>query len=373
MFGDLSGVIWSAGHSPHLDRRRAAAILARVHAFSVLFAILTLAFVALDAMMLSNHQWRTLAAGRIVAATAFVGLALWTPRAAPVLSQAIPAMVALFAVPAGFAIFAHDVLHQGTGADAAHFLYSAYSFVPFLLACGIAAFPVTALEAAALAMLAFADELWFLYGHDHRGTPLLSMDALWLLLLVAAISTFAAASQVRLLGAVVRQMIRDPLTGCLRRESGQEVLDTQLALALRQRAPLTIMFADLDHFKRVNDEFGHEAGDSVLKQAAASLIGAVRESDSVLRWGGEEFVVVLPNTTSADAVKLLERLRRRGIARQPDGVPVTLSVGLAETLQDGITTAEALVELADRRMYHAKQSGRNRYVAPQGGPMALLA
>lgn len=358
--------------SPHFDRRRAEVILARVGVFSRLFALMTLAFIALDAALLPASQWQPLAAGRVATAAAFGGIGLWAGRPPASLWRAIAAMALLFAVPAAFALFAHDLLHQPDGRAASRFLAAAYSFMPFLIAAGVATFPLRPMEAMALVLLAFGVEFGFQLRHAHQD-PLMSGEAFWLLFLVATIAAFAATSQAKLLAELVRQMIRDPLTACLRRESGQELLESQLALCRRHGAPLTVMFADLDHFKHVNDAFGHEAGDAVLAQAAASLKAVARESDTVLRWGGEEFVVVLPNTGSADAVRLVERLRERGVARMPDGTAITLSVGIAETLQDGLESVDALVELADRRMYQAKQGGRDRYVAPRGAALALLA
>ena len=203
--------------------------------------------------------------------------------------------------------------------------------------------------------------------------PFGQLDAFWLLSLIAMVAAFSSMSQLTLLAELVRQAMRDPLTGCHRRESGKEVLDMQYRLAVRHGTPLTVLFADLDHFKAVNDDFGHDVGDHVLASAAAALRGMIRESDAVLRWGGEEFVVVLPHTTTAEAVSLLERLRGQGIGRLPDGRAVTLSIGIAECCTDAVGSSEELVDLADRRMYEAKQAGRNRYVhGASAGARTLL-
>ena len=358
---------------PHLDRRRAEVILERVAVFAALAAPSSLAFIALDAALLPAWQWQSLAAGRVALAAAFTGLAIWALRRPAGLRTAVAAVGVLFIAPALFVAYAHAVMHDLDGPVASPFLATAYSFVPFLLACGIAAFPLVAREAAALALLAFGIELYFQWPQAHADSALMSAEAFWLLFLVAAIAGYAATSQARLLAALVGRMIRDPLTGCLRRDSGEELLEAQLAVAARQGAPLAVMFADLDRFKEVNDAFGHEAGDHVLAAAAEGLRRSLRESDTVLRWGGEEFVVVLPNATAADAVRLLDRIRARGIARAPDGRRITLSVGVAERLEDRVGTAAALVEIADRRMYQAKQAGRDRYVSTAGAGAVPLA
>ena len=117
----------------------------------------------------------------------------------------------------------------------------------------------------------------------------------------------------------------------------------------------------------MNDEFGHEVGDGVLAAAAAALREITRDSDVAIRWGGEEFVVVLPDTTSTDAVTLIQRLRASSLGTLPDGRRITVSIGVAELRADGVQSAAALVSLADHRMYLAKQAGRNRYVLDESG------
>ncbi|MGZ5040365.1 MAG: GGDEF domain-containing protein, partial [Usitatibacter sp.] len=192
-------------------------------------------------------------------------------------------------------------------------------------------------------------------------------EMLWLLVLIAGAAGFAAASQLKLLVALVDEAVRDPLTGCLRRESGAELLEMQFSLARRRNAPLAVLFADLDRFKAVNDAFGHEAGDRVLATAATALREIARDSDVVIRWGGEEFVMVLPETTSTDAVTLIQRLRAGTLGAFPDGRPTTVSIGVAESRADGAPDAAELVALADHRMYLAKQAGRDRYVIDGSG------
>src|SRR6185503_17919231 len=111
----------------------------------------------------------------------------------------------------------------------------------------------------------------------------------------------AAASQLRMLRALVEQAVRDPLTGCLRRQAGEALLEQQYRFAARGGTPLTVLFADIDRFKRVNDRHGHEAGDHVLASVASALRQALRQSDVLVRWGGEEFLVLLPHADASSA------------------------------------------------------------------------
>ncbi len=356
-----------------LDRHRARAIARRVRALAPLFAVLTLAWTAVDAVAFDRATLARLVVLRVAASGAFALLA-WRcgPRIAG-LRQAESCVGMLFAIPALLYLASSHVLAGVAQTGLAPTAASLYAFVPFVLAAGVAAFPLTPVESAALATIALLAEGWALAFGTLPAEPLVPLGAFWLLTLIAVVAGFSSLSQLRLLEEVERQAMRDPLTGCHRRESGKELLDLQFVIAARHGDPLSVLFVDLDHFKRVNDSYGHEEGDRVLAAAAAGLRLMTRESDIVLRWGGEEFVAVLPHTTKEEAVALLQRLAEHGIGRLPDGQAVTASIGIAELLVDGARSAEALVELADRRMYRAKQAGRNRYDDGNADPVPLLA
>lgn len=361
MFADFMALLWPGNHPQLLGRRRAEAILVRARAFATLFAVLTAAWIALDVLLVEGRRL-DLAMARTAATAAFVTLAIGCRGAEPTLVHARLALLALYAIPVGLFIVSQRAFETSALQGLAQGFGSVYAFVPFLLACGIAAFPLTAAEALAVAVLPFAAQIWFIGLYSSRLPGLVAFDAFWLLMVATAMAGFAAMSQVKLMTALVHQAIRDPLTGCLRRESGEELLGLQLALAARQEAPLAVLFADIDHFKDVNDTFGHEVGDQVLANTAEALRAPLRDSDAVLRWGGEEFVVVLPLATKAEAVRLIERLRARGFGRDRHGRAVTVSIGIAEYREDMVDNVPALIELADARMYQAKQAGRNRYV-----------
>ncbi len=167
-------------------------------------------------------------------------------------------------------------------------------------------------------------------------------------------------------GAVV-----DPLTGLHNRRHFEERLGSELAAAQRHGRPVSLLLCDVDHFKRINDEFGHLAGDETLKMVSFVLRGAVRKEDVLARYGGEEFVVVARETPLDGAQSLGERIRRavqksRCAWQGHDlgvtvSIGVTVSVGLAEFVPG--RTERELIESADRALYLAKQAGRNRVVA----------
>jgi diguanylate cyclase (GGDEF)-like protein len=149
-----------------------------------------------------------------------------------------------------------------------------------------------------------------------------------------------------------------------REQHVQEYLARLTSLARRNAEPIALLVIDIDHFKSVNDGHGHDAGDAVLREVADRLVRNVRLKDMVGRWGGEEFLAVLPNTATQGAAQLAERLRQV-VADEPCHLPdggamqVTISLGCAASV---IGDARTLVRSADAAMYQAKGSGRNRVV-----------
>jgi diguanylate cyclase (GGDEF)-like protein len=157
-----------------------------------------------------------------------------------------------------------------------------------------------------------------------------------------------------LLGRLDELTRTDELTGLPNRRAWDELLTHELAIGERHGVPVSVAMLDLDFFKRYNDERGHLAGDRLLRAAAAAWQSALRATDVLARWGGEEFAVLLPGCDGAGAAALIERLR----GTLPDGV--TFSAGVATA--DGTTAARALVDAADQALYVAKQAGRDRVV-----------
>jgi diguanylate cyclase (GGDEF)-like protein len=160
-----------------------------------------------------------------------------------------------------------------------------------------------------------------------------------------------------------QQAIRDPLTGLLNRRYLDETLPREFALAIRRGTPIALMMVDLDHFKQVNDTLGHATGDQVLRALGGLLRALTRASDVACRWGGEEFVVMMPGAALDAAIRRAEEMRRSfetlslpGEANPPCS---TFSAGLA-LFPLHASTPQALLEAADEAMYAAKAAGRNR-------------
>jgi diguanylate cyclase (GGDEF)-like protein/PAS domain S-box-containing protein len=158
------------------------------------------------------------------------------------------------------------------------------------------------------------------------------------------------------------QAIRDPLTNLFNRRYLEETLDRELARAERESYPVCIIMVDLDHFKKTNDTYGHDAGDEVLRALAKTLSEQSRRGDFACRYGGEEFVIVMPNITKHTAYERAKKLRRRlnslEIPYECHRLTTTISMGIASYPANG-GTRQALLRAADRAMYGAKRAGRD--------------
>jgi diguanylate cyclase (GGDEF)-like protein len=163
------------------------------------------------------------------------------------------------------------------------------------------------------------------------------------------------------------QIGTDPLTGCLNRRSLEARLRADWRLAKRRSTHIAVVAIDLDHFKQINDTRGHPVGDLVLQQLTGIMKATARDTDSVARFGGDEFVLVLPDTGWQGALTFAERLRRRvdDFTFGPPGSPmtVTISVGVALARGTDPISPEDLLRDADRSLYKAKEQGRNRVFA----------
>lgn len=150
-----------------------------------------------------------------------------------------------------------------------------------------------------------------------------------------------------------------------------ESLQMELSVHRSSGRSLSIAMIDLDHFKEHNDRFGHAEGDELLRGFGELLRRRLRQRDLAMRIGGEEFLVVLPETDAAGGTRVIGELLRVGAGVDPDGRTVTLSVGLA--LWDGEESGEELIKRADAALYAAKQGGRNRLMLAVDGPRAPRA
>lgn len=166
-----------------------------------------------------------------------------------------------------------------------------------------------------------------------------------------------------LLRQVEIMAITDQLTGIYNRRRLETVLEEEFRRTIRYKSPLACLMIDIDHFKRINDRFGHHTGDMVIKETAQIITGCARDIDTVARWGGEEFLALFPQTKKEDAlqpaVRIIKKVSEHKFPEISDE-QITISIGIASAPDPSIDTEEKLIHASDMALYEAKKNGRNR-------------
>jgi diguanylate cyclase (GGDEF)-like protein len=199
-----------------------------------------------------------------------------------------------------------------------------------------------------------------IFSDDPDGADL---EAIRPLAIALADSMSLALSSIALRERLRNQALRDPLTGLYNRRFMEEVLESFALQAERRNAPMSAIMIDLDHFKKLNDQHGHAIGDAVLRDVAGVIMASLRKSDVACRYGGEELIILLPDSDLAAACTKAEEIRKRiGDLSPGEGITVSASLGVASIPQTSSNPGE-LMTMADTALYKAKQEGRNRVEA----------
>ncbi len=355
-----AGLVSARSHDLLLTYHRMLLIKERLSITATFLGISTLAWIPID-IALFHADWSLvlpLIASRVVASALFFAVAGSKVRR-NTSRDAIESLALVVAIGIVFFLFAHRVIMGSEAAYMGSAGHAQYVLMPIALIAGIAIFPLTLKEVLALSLVPLAAIVFEVL---HGDGNIIFAQASAAVLLMCAVGTAAVAcslSQLSLFSRLHRESTIDHLTGALSRRAGAELLSLTFASCQKESKPLSLAFIDLDHFKMVNDYYGHECGDRVLRQAAARLLTAASHSNSLIRWGGEEFVLALPGADAGDAAALVAELCR-SLGTRPDGEMQTVSVGLAERTADKAGTWQELVALADQRMYAAKKAGRDR-------------
>jgi diguanylate cyclase (GGDEF)-like protein len=378
------GALWSAQKQDLLLRHyRSWVVLARVRVWSMLWAILSLLGVPVDLLLtVGSHRMigLRLAFGQTVLAASliFVSYRVGNRTARnqpPQQGEVWRAYWLLFGVILAFFVAILPQINAlRASPDALGRLYAgSYEMFPVMLAASIGLLPVTLSEGSLLVFLCLS-VLWasqsFLSHGAGQSAGVVSLGWLWDLSMTGGIGVLSGVSQTALLLRNFRDIATDPLTGIWNRRAGLSLLalhwirpDSPLRSARASRndgSRLSVVLLDIDHFKRINDRYGHDTGDRVLVALAGRLRRGVRPNDAVVRWGGEEFVLILPGAALADAVRRAEVMLLEMSNLIPGIGKISFSAGVAEQNTDGAQNFRSLVAIADRRMYAAKQAGRNR-------------
>ncbi len=351
-------------HSLPISRHRAAIIQSRVFFFCSVFAVLVPAWSLIDLLFLPSALWGELIWIRLISGAIFALLA-WRAGHEVSLMHARLLLTGMLAVTPLFYLISEYWIQGYPLSGSEQVVAGFYGLLPFVMVAGLTLFPLTLSELISYAVPMFLLTLIVVIPQG-EGEILKTVSTLWLLILILGVALFSSLSQLRYMLSQVSRTSYDVLTGALSRRAGIEMLDLQFRLAQMNESELSLLYLDLDHFKSINDSYGHEQGDATLKTVAQMLCKTLRKGDSVIRWGGEEFIVVLPTAGPEVANDVVRRIMQIGVGRRPDGEPVTASIGISEIRFDEIDDWKSQVELADHRMYMAKNRGRARSIGVKG-------
>lgn len=350
-------------HSSHIRRHAASVTISRVQLMSAIFGVLVPLLSIVDWFVFPWPQWAMMTCLRVASGGIFFLLA-WPWQMEKTKLQADAMLMAMLLVPPVFYLISIRIIEPLELTEFGQLVAKLYSLMPNIVLAGLAMFPLTAFEVVIFAAPAFVFAVAGLFMEGQMLSLQVHGPALWLMVLVMGVAMFSGMSQLHYMSALVNRAMIDPLTQAYTRRSGNETIELLFRLSALQNTPLSVAFFDLDKFKLINDNFGHEEGDRALTGLAERLKLGLRKGDVLVRWGGEEFLAILNNTDAPGARIVLERLRQAGFGIRPDGSPLTASIGLAERIADNAPDWQHLVEMADVRMYAAKKGGRDRAVLP---------
>lgn len=347
-------------HPSDFNFVRAEYINSRVRLLALLFAVLTPLWIPIDYFILPWDHFKNMVVARVVFSLALFLLWIRTSYIHS-LDKARTRLVVLMVTPALF--------HLSTQFILGDYLFderlASYTFLPFLIIAIHCVFPLTLKEGTLLACFTILtlsmDELI-----QYRIFTLVSLNNLWLLGVIMAIAIWAQLSQLHMQLKLFEQATTDSLTNLLNRRSFMSLVENELSRAERYHRPLSMALFDLDFFKKVNDTYGHQAGDKVLVRFAELLKEELRTTDIIGRFGGEEFIVALPETSIKEAKKVLERIlsncRKQVVEFDQQQIQFTTSAGLGEVLVDTLSS----INYVDEALYRAKEKGRDRVEIARG-------
>jgi diguanylate cyclase (GGDEF)-like protein len=349
--------LWSVhSHSPDFRSSRTGYIFLRIRVLALMGAILSLLWIPVEYWLLPSELFPWFVGLRVVVAIALFRLSTWTVKVFN-LKQVYLRLSLLVLIPSLFYLIASILLAQ----HGASGLLSGYEYFPLLLVTIGAIFPLTISEG----IIAVAAVFGLFLGVQMLVGDLFALgilNTLWLMLLLGSIAVWTELSQLHILLRLYRQATRDPLTGLFNRR----ILIEQLQSELEQAKTVSVLLFDLDRFKRINDSHGHLAGDEVLRAFTKILEHQLKNRGLVGRYGGEEFLAILPHTTERQAIVLAESIR---LNCHQVTVETFLHNKLSFTVSIGVTewhhpeSIESLLNRVDDFLYVAKEKGRDCIVA----------
>ena len=354
-------IISTRVHSRDFTHSRAEYISIRIRILSIAFAVLAPLWIPIDYFSMSETAFRHFLSLRLMFAAMFLVLGLWGTQCNRI-QLARARLLAFVCIPGMFYLFSSQLL---SGQDGNQGILHGYTFLPLLIMALIAIAPLTLIEGLVYSSIIVG---FFLAAKLIHG-KLISTDTvegLWLLLLLGMIAMWIQMSQLHMLMRLYREATRDALTGLVNRRVLTKRLEQEIALRERDLGQLSLLIFDLDLFKRINDNYGHHAGDVVLQAFAEILREYSGSLDIVGRYGGEEFLAILPNCAQGEAADMAEEIRKAChrytvyIEEDDYEIEFTTSIGVADWRRG--ESAEDLVKRVDQGLYQAKAKGRDMVV-----------
>lgn len=345
-------------HSRDFNTSRAEYISIRIRLLAIAFAVLAPLWIPIDYFVMNDPVFTYVVLLRLTFSVAFLLLSRWGTSCNR-LAAARTRIVAFILIP-GLFFFATNMLLPSMKYE--HGILLGYSFLPFLIMALLTIVPLTFLEGVAFTGLVIA---FFVITKFAQGTLLTipAMGDLWLLLLLGAIAMWVQMTQLHMLMRLYREATRDALTGLVNRRVLADKLEQEIAQSEHANEPLSVLLFDLDLFKRVNDTYGHHAGDTVLQAFAQILRSHCGDNHLVGRYGGEEFLAILPGHDVEAAREHAERVRlachQYTVYTDEDVSKINFTTSIGVALRKVGEKSHDLLNRVDQGLYRAKSGGRD--------------
>lgn len=358
----LDDIVSARHHSDDFIETRDGYITIRLRFMAFFYALAVPLWIPCDYLFLRPEHFPPMVIARLLLSGVLLTIGFLTLRKLATRGVHLSLALAIIA-PCLFYVGALLILQQ----EVAELPQAGYSFMPFLMVAMLGVFPLTLAWGSALIAAIISIYLGQAAALGQLMTPD-TIDKLWVFLMFGGITLWIQAGQLLMLLKLYRESTQDPLTGMVNRRVLMKRLVSEIAHVDDGKPPFCILMFDMDRFKRINDNHGHLTGDKVLKTAAKLIQSSLRGNDMVARFGGEEFVAVLPGSGVEEAIAVAERVRQRCYAAQitaPDGQLLRLSVSVGVTQYEPGEAIEMTLNRVDDSLYKAKEQGRNRVIHSQ--------
>jgi diguanylate cyclase (GGDEF)-like protein len=344
-----------------LTTRRAAIIVSRVRLLSLAFALLTPLWGIAEYWTLAPTTRIELAPIAVLASAAFAAILALT-QGKHTLGDAYRGLVLLFASLGAFFLYCYLTAVHLDADGVLDGLAAGYAHLPFVMLACLAVFPLTAVESGLLAGFVLLAQVLAWLPNLPTLHWMTAIGWMGMLVLIGLLAILASVSQMAFLFVMVREGLHDSLTGCYSRRAGEELLDLQFTWCRRGQGNLSVALLAPDGLQALNERYGYEAGDAVLKDVTVRLHDSMRAGDILIRWLGNEFLMVMPLASREQAAGAVQRLLASGMGVDPGGKAITASIGIAERTGDEAEDWWMLVDAATARAKAARDAGGNRTI-----------